>query len=206
MNDMRKAQNIQRNGSESPHRSELLIPKRESPTDRSFSLKNKNPRLAGEDGMAGHVERAVGIDPAADAGNRRGVYIGLHHVDFAAAQEVDRGDARMKRRKSVPPPDRVEIGERGEDGVAHRRDRRSLRSRQRERRRARGDFGGKAALANVDADAGDDHLAVSLAEDAADLPAADVDVVRPLEEKRRGRVRAEPSAMLKVPDKIAQFT
>ena len=50
--------------------------------------------------MAGHVERAVGIDPAADAGDRCGVYIGLHHLDFAAAQEVDRGDARMKRRKS----------------------------------------------------------------------------------------------------------
>ena len=154
-------------------------------------ITNQNPRLAGEDGMAGHVERAVGIDPSADAGDRRGVYIGLHHFDFAAAQEVDRGDARMQRREAVPPPDRVEVGKSGQDGVPHRRDRRRRVDRQRERRRTRSDFGGEAALADVDADAGDDPLTVSLAEDAADLPAADVDVVRPLEEERRGRAEAE---------------
>ena len=126
-------------------------------------------RLAGEDRRFAHEQRAVGLDAAAQAGDRRRVGVRLQDAHVFPLKRVAGNDERMDRRKAVLPPVVIERGERlQERALDHFK--RTLRAVDlAEARGAQGDLGREDLLVHVDPHTGDHVVAVAFAEDAREL-------------------------------------
>ena len=83
------------------------------------SVKALDVGLACIDFNTADFKRTVGLDAAADAGDRDGVIVGLPDGYGPPLQKVERRNLRQNRAKTLFAPDSVPLVELAEDGVAN---------------------------------------------------------------------------------------
>lgn len=147
--------------------------------------------LTGINGTSTDSKRTVGLDSYAKSAHRLDVIICLQHREGLSPQAIQRDNLRINRTKALPQPQLVQGSNLIQNRLAYlvyRGTDPTRPNQNKQRCRFSCNFWIKCRLPDIDSDACNDSVALSLAEDTRQFAAIGKNIIRPLQSHLAGRL------------------